>query len=61
MIVGATLRPKAAFLLDALRFDSHLRAAHLVICGEGRLDMQTAQGKVVAIVADRARGADVPC
>jgi glycerate kinase len=59
--LGARLVPGAAFVLDLLDFDAHLRGACLVITGEGRIDDQTAQGKAVAEVAERAGHAGVPC
>src|SRR5215210_344378 len=44
---GAILAPGAPFVLEALNFDARLRAARAVIVGEGRLDEQTLQGKIV--------------
>ncbi len=58
---GAGLKPGAAFVLDAVGFDQRLVAARAVIFGEGRLDDQTGQGKVLAEAAARARRAGVPC
>jgi glycerate kinase len=58
---GAELVPGAAFILDALRFDSRMRAARAVVTGEGRLDTQSLAGKLVSEVATRARQAGVPC
>ena len=57
----AELVPGAPFVLDALGFDARLRAARAVVTGEGRLDEQTLQGKVVGEVATRARQRGVPC
>ncbi|MFL5958469.1 MAG: glycerate kinase [Solirubrobacterales bacterium] len=59
--LGAELVPGAAFVLDALRFDARLKEAGAVITGEGKLDEQTLQGKVVNEVATRARQRGVPC
>jgi glycerate kinase len=59
--LGVTLVPGAAFVLDALRFDAHMRASHHVITGEGRIDSQTLYGKAVGEVAVRCRQAGVPC
>jgi len=59
--LGAELVPGAAFVLDALRFDARLKEAGAVITGEGKLDEQTLQGKVVGEVATRARQRGVPC
>lgn len=58
---GARLFPGAAYVLDALDFDERLREATFVVTGEGRLDTQTLQGKVVAEVARRCRIAGVAC
>ena len=59
--LGAELVPGAAFVLDALGFDARLREAGAVVTGEGRLDEQTLQGKVVGEVAIRARQRGAPC
>jgi glycerate 2-kinase len=53
--LGAQLVPGAAWVLDALAVDERLRCARAVITGEGRLDAQTAEGKLVAELAHRAR------
>ena len=53
--------PGAPFVLDALQFDERLRAARAVVTGEGRIDEQTLQGKVVGEVATRSRQRGVPC
>jgi glycerate 2-kinase len=59
--LGASLVPGAPFVLDALHFDERLRSAGAVVTGEGHLDAQTLQGKVVGEVATRARQRGVPC
>lgn len=51
----ATLRPGIETLMDLTGFDRHLAWADLVLTGEGRLDGQTARGKLVAGIAARAR------
>ena len=48
-------------MLDALGFDARMRAAAFVVTGEGTLDEQTLQGKLVGEVATRCRQAGVPC
>jgi glycerate 2-kinase len=58
---GARLVPGAAYVLDALGFDSRARAARAVITGEGRLDRQSLAGKAVGEVATRCRQSGVPC
>jgi glycerate kinase len=47
-LLGATLRPGIALLLDLLGFDHAVRGARLVVTGEGRLDDQTLHGKAPA-------------
>ena len=56
----AELRPGAATVLDALGVDERLRAAQLVVVGEGCLDEQSLGGKIVGELAGRARVAGVP-
>jgi glycerate 2-kinase len=58
---GARLEDGAAFVLGALGFDERMRAAAFVVTGEGRIDDQTLQGKLVGEVATRCRQAGVPC
>jgi glycerate kinase len=57
----AELVPGAELVLDSLGFDEKVRDASLVVTGEGRLDAQTAEGKLVGVVAERSRRARVPC
>jgi glycerate kinase len=57
----AELVPGAPFVLDALGFDTRLREDRAVVTGEGRIDEQTLQGKLVGEVATRARQRGVPC
>ena len=57
---GAKLVPGASFVLDALDFDERMRASWAVITGEGKIDAQTLQGKVVGELATRCRQAGVP-
>ena len=58
---GARLVPGAAYVLDAIGFDEHMRRAAFVVTGEGRLDEQTLQGKIVGEVATRCRQGGVAC
>jgi len=51
--LNATLRPGIDVVLDAVDFDRHVSGANLVLTGEGKLDRQTLQGKVLKGVADR--------
>ena len=56
----ATLEAGAPWILDALGFDERMRAARAVITGEGKLDEQTLQGKLVGEIGTRTRQAGVP-
>jgi glycerate 2-kinase len=58
---GARLVPGAAYVLDAIGFDGRMRAAAFVVTGEGRLDEQTLQGKIVGEVATRCRQGGIAC
>jgi glycerate kinase len=57
---GAALEPGAPWILDALDFDPRMRAARAVVTGEGKLDEQTLQGKLVGEIGTRTRQAGVP-
>jgi glycerate kinase len=57
---GAALEPGAAWILDALGFDARMRAARAVVTGEGKLDEQTLEGKLVGEIGTRTRQAGVP-
>lgn len=57
---GAALEPGAPFVLDALDFDDRMRAARAVVTGEGKLDQQTLEGKLVGEIGTRTRQAGVP-
>jgi len=57
---GAELRPGAAAVFDALGLDGRLRAAQIVVTGEGCLDEQSLGGKVVGELVRRAGAAGVP-
>jgi glycerate kinase len=56
----AQLEPGAPWVLDALDFDRRMRASRAVVTGEGRLDEQTLQGKLVGEIGTRARQSGVP-
>lgn len=57
---GAAVRSGADVVLDAVGFDEELIEADLVIVGEGRLDAQSAGGKIPAVAARRAKRAGKP-
>jgi len=56
----AELRPGAAAVLDALGVDARMRAAQLVVAGEGCLDEQSFGGKIVGELVRHSRAADIP-
>jgi glycerate 2-kinase len=58
---GAKLLPGAAYVLDAIGFDALMRASAFVVTGEGSLDEQTLQGKIVGELATRCRQGGVAC
>jgi glycerate kinase len=57
---GASLRPGAELVLDALDFDARLTRADAVISGEGRFDSQSLEGKIVSAIATRCGAAGKP-
>jgi glycerate kinase len=58
---GARLRHGAAYVLDAIGFDERMREAAFVVTGEGRIDSQTLEGKIVGELATRCRQRGVTC
>jgi glycerate kinase len=50
---GAALASGADYVLDLLDFDAQLAGCAAVVVGEGRLDSQTGQGKIIAAVLAR--------
>jgi glycerate kinase len=58
---GATLVPGAPYVLDTIGFDALMRGSAFVVTGEGALDEQTLQGKIVGEVATRCRQGGVTC
>lgn len=57
---GAQLRMGIDAVLDAVGFDSLLPGTDMVFTGEGKIDSQSARGKVASGVAVRCRKAGVP-
>jgi glycerate kinase len=58
--LGATLKPGAQIVLEAVHLEERLQTADLVITAEGRLDEQTAYGKSVGAVAALAKRYHLP-
>ena len=57
---AAELRPGAEFVLDLLGFGERLAAADVVITGEGRIDSQSLEGKIVGQIAEACVAAKKP-
>ncbi len=57
---GATLRPGIEIVIEATRLADRVRAADLVVTGEGRLDSQSLSGKTAIGVGRLARRLGVP-
>lgn len=56
----ASMKSGIETVLDLIHFDEVLKGADLVVTGEGKIDSQSARGKVVQGVSQRARRAGVP-
>jgi glycerate 2-kinase len=59
--LGAQLVAGAPYVLDAIGFDALMRESAFVVTGEGSLDEQTLEGKIVGEVATRCRQGGVTC
>lgn len=57
---GASIQMGIEVVLDTVNFDGLLENADFVFTGEGKIDEQSLQGKVVAGVAKRAQAKGVP-
>lgn len=57
---GAELRPGAEFVLDLLGFEERLAAIDVVVTGEGRIDSQSLEGKIVGQIAAACSAAHRP-
>lgn len=58
--LNASLQRGVETILDLTAFERALEAADLVITGEGKLDSQTLQGKLLAGVCARATARNIP-
>jgi glycerate kinase len=59
--LGAELLEGAALVLDLLGFEKQAKGAELVVTGEGRIDGQSLEGKVLSHVATRAAREGLRC
>ncbi len=60
VFAGAKLCRGIDAVLDLVRFDDMLKSADVVITGEGRVDSQSACGKVIHGIARRAKAEGIP-
>ncbi len=58
--LGATLKEGVKLLMDFCDFDEKLKGVNLIITGEGKIDNQTLQGKLIKGITDEAQKANVP-
>lgn len=58
--LGAELKSGIEAVLDAVSFDRQLEGTDLVITGEGRIDGQSLQGKVISGIARRTSARGIP-
>lgn len=59
--LGAGLKSGIETVLDTVRFDTLAADADLILTGEGKIDGQSARGKVICGVSKRAQALKVPC
>ncbi|MFC7442916.1 glycerate kinase [Laceyella putida] len=60
LLCGGSLVPGIDLVLDLLSFDEQVRDADYVLTGEGKIDDQTPDGKVIAGIVKRANQSGVP-
>ena len=58
--LGATMERGIDMVLDAAGFDKEIKDADLIITGEGKIDSQTPQGKVISGIVKRAGRQNIP-
>lgn len=56
---GAQLVSGADFILDTVDFDHKVAQAEAIVVGEGRLDAQTGEGKIISAILTRSAGLPV--
>jgi glycerate 2-kinase len=60
LFLGAQLIPGTALVMEQTGFEQHLTGSNLLITGEGKLDRQTLHGKLVRVIAEKARVRGIP-
>lgn len=60
VFLGAELKSGVDLIMEAVGFEEKLKGADLVITGEGKIDAQTAYGKVPVGVAKMAKAKGIP-
>lgn len=58
--INAELKEGVKLLMDFCGFDKNLKDVNLIITGEGKIDNQTLQGKLIKGITDRAIHAKIP-
>jgi glycerate kinase len=56
----AEFKPGIEIIMEAIQFGAQIQNADLIITGEGKLDLQTLSGKVIAGVCQKAKSYHVP-
>jgi glycerate 2-kinase len=59
-LLGGELEPGAEHVLELIGFNRLLKGTAFVLTGEGSYDHQTADGKLIYVLAEQCRTADVP-
>ncbi|MCL4150104.1 UNVERIFIED_CONTAM: hypothetical protein GTU68_015535, partial [Idotea baltica] len=58
--LGAELKSGIETVMEITDFDARLEGVDLIISGEGKMDLQTVEGKVIAGVSEKAQASDIP-
>jgi len=58
--LGATLKPGIDLVMDVVQFSKKIETADLIITGEGKIDKQTLNGKVIKGITTRATKYNIP-
>lgn len=58
--LNATLKEGVKIVMEQTRFETHLNDTDLVLTGEGKIDGQTLQGKLIAGIAGAAQKQHIP-